>query len=207
MRDRDVRRALLDHLHELHAGDPDTRIVEEMGVWCGTARIDVAVVNGELCGFELKSERDTLERLPLQAEVYGLVFDRVSLVTTDRHLRKAATIVPNWWGTYIVREAIDGSTKLKRTRAPKPNPNRDPMVLAQLLWRSEVLTLLDQHGLAAGYRSKSARVLYERLATHLKLNELALGVRQALKARTQWLGQVGADTVNMAVNADPHPSL
>ena len=65
MRDRDVRQALLAHLAELHAGDPDTRIVEEMGVWCGTARIDVAVVNGELCGFELKSERDTLERLPL----------------------------------------------------------------------------------------------------------------------------------------------
>jgi hypothetical protein len=207
MRDRDVRQALLAHLAELHAGDPDTRIVEEMGVWCGTARIDVAVVNGELCGFELKSERDTLERLPLQAEVYGLVFDRLSLVTTERHLKKADTIVPRWWGTYIVQQEFGGLTKIRRARAPQLNPRRDPVILAQLLWRSEALDLLNQHSLVAGYRSKSAKALHERLATGLPLKDLALGVRAALKVRTSWLGQVSPDPVQMTVNPNTNPSL
>jgi hypothetical protein len=60
MRDRDVRAALLRRLSSDYADDADTRIVEEMGVWSGSVRIDVAVINGELSGYELKSDRDTL---------------------------------------------------------------------------------------------------------------------------------------------------
>jgi hypothetical protein len=71
MRDRDVREAVLERLAAEHAGDADTHIVQEMGVWSGVARIDIAVINGELCGYELKSDRDTLERLPRQMEYYG----------------------------------------------------------------------------------------------------------------------------------------
>ena len=78
MRDSDVRKAVLATLDQKHAGDHNTRIVEEMGVWAGSVRIDIAVINGELCGFELKSDRDTLARLPTQADIYSRVFDRIS---------------------------------------------------------------------------------------------------------------------------------
>ena len=56
MRDIDVRRAVRKKLGEQYAHDPDTRIVEEMGIWSGTVRIDIAIINGELNGFELKSD-------------------------------------------------------------------------------------------------------------------------------------------------------
>jgi hypothetical protein len=39
--------------------DLDTRVVEEMGIWAGSVRVDIAVINGEFHGFELKSDRDT----------------------------------------------------------------------------------------------------------------------------------------------------
>ena len=76
MRDLDARTAIRRQLHAAHSADPDTRIVEEMGIWSGSVRIDIAVINGELSGFELKSDRDTLERLPNQADLYSRVFDR-----------------------------------------------------------------------------------------------------------------------------------
>src|SRR4051812_15627734 len=89
MRDSDVRKALKERLHTQHVDDPHTVILEEMGVWSGSVRIDVAVINGELNGYELKSDRDTLERLPLQADIYSRVFDRLELVVGQRHATKA----------------------------------------------------------------------------------------------------------------------
>ncbi len=61
-----------------HAGDDHTRIVEEMGVWSRFVRIDIAVINGKLHGFDLMSARDTLDRLPKQAAFYNQVSDRVT---------------------------------------------------------------------------------------------------------------------------------
>lgn len=207
MRDRDVRQALLRLLEQQHLGDDDTTVVEEMGIWSGTVRIDVAVINGELTGFELKSERDTLARLPDQADVYGLVFDRLYLVTTDKHFRKAKDIIPRWWGSLIVRTEIDGSISIKERRSAKLNPKVDPAILAKLLWREEALTLLQEHDRASGYRSKAAHVLHDRLATCLSIHALREGVRRALKRRANWLGQVGTNPLNMSIHADTNPSL
>src|ERR1700685_1087145 len=104
LRDTDVRRALLHRLEVQDSGDNATRIVGEMGVGAGSVRIDIAVINGELSGFELKSDRDTLDRLPLQAELYSKVFDRVTLVCGERHAAKATQLVPAWGGITVANE-------------------------------------------------------------------------------------------------------
>jgi hypothetical protein len=180
---------LLNRLTQQHGSDPSTRIVEEMGIWSGSARIDVAVINGELTGFELKSERDTLARLPLQVEIYNLVFDRLSLVTTERHAEKAKAVIPEWWGISLVGSHPENQCISELRRAER-NPARDPLILAQMLWREEAIQLLEQYGLAAGFRSKSAPAIHSRLAEKLSLADLGSGVRAALKARRGWLGQV-----------------
>jgi hypothetical protein len=58
--------------HEIGAGS--------FGLDHGQVFVDVAVINGEIHGYELKSERDTLERLPRQVEVYSAVLGRATLV-------------------------------------------------------------------------------------------------------------------------------
>src|SRR5262245_12497030 len=59
------------------------------------ARIDlVAMHGGYLSGFEIKSERDTLERLKQQAKRYRRYFRRLYLVTTEHHVASALTLVP-----------------------------------------------------------------------------------------------------------------
>jgi hypothetical protein len=57
--DNVIREALKRHLNHLHAGDAKLRIIEELGVEHGAARIDIAVINGVLHGYEIKSDRDT----------------------------------------------------------------------------------------------------------------------------------------------------
>lgn len=199
MRDFDIRSALLTSLACQHAGDPDTRIVEEMGVWSNTVRIDIAVINGELSGFELKSDRDTLQRLPMQADIYSKVFERVTLVAGSRHAENALSLVPSWWGVIIATEKR-GGIKLSRKRAARRNPDRDAFVVAQMLWKTEAVAIMEAYGMAKGWKTKPAVEISRRLAEEIKLEELAAWVRQALKMR-QKLGQMGSGQFDMSVNS------
>jgi len=39
-------------------------MLHELGILNGATRIDIAVITGQIEGYELKSERDTIQRLP-----------------------------------------------------------------------------------------------------------------------------------------------
>lgn len=188
MRDQDVRRAVKAVLSAEHADDGNTRIVEEMGVWSGSVRIDIAVINGSLSGFELKSDRDTLERLPRQALIYGHVFDYLHLVVGERHAEKAQMMLPEWWGIMIACMQ-NGEVKLAAHHEAAPNPSLDPYLVAELLNKEEAIQLLDDFGLAKGWRSKKIRPIHERLAAELPFDELKEQVRLVLKRRPR--GVVG----------------
>src|SRR5579859_6616820 len=98
MRDIDIRQTLMNEMCRLHQGDSETLIVEELGLCQGIARVDLAVVNGSLHGYEIKSERDTLARLPGQTDIYNRALDFVTLVIAPIHSEKIGNIVPSWWG-------------------------------------------------------------------------------------------------------------
>jgi hypothetical protein len=189
MRDRDVRLAIRCRLACEHAEDSDTRIVEEMGIWNGSVRVDVAVINGELAGYELKSARDTLDRLPAQAALYNQVFDKVFLVAAERHLAHAAAVLPDWWGIIVAHDDSGEKVRLENYRAAGNNPSIDALQLARLLWREEGLALLEGIGCSKGVRSASRERIAQRLADSLTITDLAVGVRRCLKDRAIWLGQ------------------
>jgi hypothetical protein len=98
MKDIHIRTALKSKLLSHYAKDPSTLIVDELGLRHGAARVDVAVINGVIHGFELKSDCDTLKRLPSQIKVYNSVLDRITLVVGNRHLKDSINLVPKWWG-------------------------------------------------------------------------------------------------------------
>ena len=196
MRDSDVREAMRPWLSAQFAHDPSSRFVEEMCVWNGSARIDMAVINGSLHGYEIKSERDTLERLDEQMALYDQVFDRLTLVAAERHLLKAEPRVAPWWGLTCV-SIVGGSLMLRLVRRAKRNPSRDKVQLARLLWKSEQLCILDKIGLARGARSKSVEQLSQILAASLSERALSAHVRELLKTRTGWLGEPRADQIQM----------
>jgi hypothetical protein len=66
--DSDIRKLLLSHLSSQDEDNPSL-VVEELGLNQGDARIDVAVVNGHLHGYEIKSDRDSLRRFHRQERV------------------------------------------------------------------------------------------------------------------------------------------
>ena len=188
MRDKDVRAAVMQKLTADYAKDCNTRIVQEMGIWSGSVRIDIAVINGELAGIELKSDRDTLARLPLQADLYSRVFDRLVLVVGSRHAAKARECIPDWWGITVATQGVSGIV-LDPIQLPSTNPSPDPYLVAQLLWKDEALAVLEQMNLAKGWRNKRVKEIHQHLASVLSLADLGKCVRAALKRREDWLRQ------------------
>jgi hypothetical protein len=55
-----------------------------------------------------------------------------------------------------------------------------------LLWRDETLQVLEDHGLAKGFRSKPNQILWSRLAEKIELSDLSQIVRRHLKIREGW---------------------
>jgi hypothetical protein len=188
VRDRDVRRALHSKVLRDHHGHADTLILDELGLRHGTSRVDIAVVNGFLHGFEIKSEADTLERLEGQIIIYNAVLDRVTLVVGEKHLAKAEARIPSWWGLKIVVPGPRGGIDFEHDRTPKLNPAIDPLALAELLWRPEVLGILADRELPARALRQPRSGLYRCLVELVSLDELREIVRQRLKARERWRG-------------------
>jgi hypothetical protein len=199
MRDIDVRLAVRKSLDDAHAGDSETRIVEEMGIWAGSVRVDIAVINGELHGVELKSARDTLERLPNQITLYSEVFDRMTLVVAERHVEKAIASIPGWWGVVVATNDSQECVRLHPVRSGSENLGLSPLQIARLLWRSEALSILQRTFRDKGVRSKSSDVVARRLAESLPVDILRAEVRVALRARFNWLRQPVANEFQMSI--------
>jgi hypothetical protein len=186
MRDVDIRAALRRHLAAACADDPTTLILDELGVCSGSVRVDMAVVNGALKGFEIKSDSDTLDRLANQANAYNKVFDTLSVVVEKRHLSKVRSMVPAWWGIHIANARENGAVDLESVRRERLNHRIDAASLVQLLWRDETLALLQSIGAGVGIRKKPRRYLWEALTTSVALVELREMVRRQLKSRQGW---------------------
>ncbi len=185
MTEQEIRKTLIDRLKNQNKC-PRTRVEEELCLRQGAARIDVAVVNGIFHGYEIKSRKDTLARLPAQIEVYNQVFDYVTLVVDAAHLDKAINLIPEWWGIYVPRRRgsqINFSVVRNRER------NRNGLrtnALAEFLWKDEALEVLKERGLDRGIRSKPKHVLWDRLSKELSVSDLGAVVRETLKSRTDW---------------------
>jgi hypothetical protein len=185
MRDIDVRAALRAVVDSYFSHEPGTIRIEELGILNGSSRVDLAVVNGSLHGYEIKSAVDTLERLPSQVEAFSSVFDTVTLVVADNHAPEAAALVPRWWGIYHATEKPDGSVKLHLHRRPKRNRAVNPVSLASLLWRDELIEVLAARGVM-GMRNKNREALHPVIAHTIAVDDLRSTVRSVLKTRENW---------------------
>ncbi|MDP3049233.1 MAG: sce7726 family protein [Thermodesulfovibrionales bacterium] len=185
MRDIDIRNILLHTLRQKYGGDSNTLVIEEMGLCQGNARVDVAVVNGSIHGYEIKSEKDTLKRLSGQQDIYNKVLDYVTVVTCTRHLYKIKQSVPRWWGISEV-QCINGQIKLVKIRPCKKNKKVNPNELVQLLWRNETLDILRERNFHRGLINRSRNILWNSLVQNISIRELKKEIRDRIKTRQNW---------------------
>jgi hypothetical protein len=186
MHDADIRRILHEvEMKRVCALDPGTRVIDELGIFEGKFRIDVAVVNGYLHGYEIKSSEDNLDRLQSQQAAYNKVFDKLTLVADEHHVEQAMKVLPPWWGL-MVAGMRNGVPYVDEIWTPRLNPEVDPYAICQLLWKEEAMSILQARKLSSGLSTSKRRVLWEKLTASMDLSELKEIVRETLKTRENW---------------------
>jgi hypothetical protein len=186
MNDPEIRRALhTKFLRKFHE-EPDTLVIDELGLEHGKCRADIAVINGHLDGFEVKSNADTLQRLSHQILSYNAIFDHSSIVVEDRYLDDVIRIVPNSWGIIQVIGSYVEELQFKIVRPSIQNANIDNYAVAQLLWRNEAQEILFNLGVTGSQLRQKRSILYRAIIGMMDAGELRKVVRQYLKKRQNW---------------------
>ena len=182
-----LREALISELmkSKQSTGHP-TRIISELGVNHGASRIDIATVNGLIHGYEIKSDMDTLLRLPEQSVEYSKVFDKITLVVGREHVIDSIDMIPIWWGVVLAKISEAGSVTFSVLREASANPCQEKLAIARLLWKDEAIEALGQirkHGICG---SKDRESIYAELASSLSLEKLLGIVKMKLLYREDW---------------------
>ena len=187
MLDKDVRQAVKDKILKAHINDPSTLVIDELGLDHGRNRVDIAVINGELHGYELKSDSDNLLRLPQQSMAYSSIMDKVTLVVGEKHAQEAINIIPDWWGIKIATMNHRGSVNIVTYRRNKKNKDIDPLELSKLIWKEEALALLAiKIKVDWRIRKLTRKDIYKLIVDTFSLNEIRDNTRAILKSRVNW---------------------
>jgi len=183
MNDSQIRSALKRKILSRYVGKTKPIIIDEFGLKHGMARIDIIVINHILHGFEIKSDKDTLFRLPDQVRIYNSVLDRVTLVVGYSQAYEALQIIPEWWGVKLATKGPRGGIHFSDARNPKNNPSQDKLSLCELLWKTEALSFLNEIDTMNGFKSKTRSAIYKRLVEIADIKMVHSEVCQQLRIR------------------------
>jgi len=115
--------AICDRLVETLSASDDgcsATFFREMFVQDFARRADLVVANGTLSAFEIKSARDSLDRLDGQLDVYAQHFEQVTVVAATRHVSAVLACVPRRVGIWEVTD--DGQLIVHRRATSRRIP-------------------------------------------------------------------------------------
>lgn len=145
LREQDIKAALIDWLYEKRLVD-DAVIINEMVVANWARRVDIAVANGRLHAFEIKSDADSLKRLPGQVEFFSKHFDKLVLVVASRFVSSVISQYPVEVGVIEVFSTKSG-IRMRQVRAGRIIENKDVKALSGFLTKADIAKILRLEGL------------------------------------------------------------
>jgi hypothetical protein len=184
--DIEIRKAL--HTQKLKAYHDciNTIVVDELGLIHGKNRIDIAVFNGCLHGYEIKSSKDNLERFPDQLLVYRECLEKLTLVVAPNHFDEVLSTLPIWCGILVADKGPRGGINFSTIRRAQKNPEINAVSLAHLLWKNEAIALLDRLGVEKNKLKLSRAELYKELSQLVSISELSAWIKEQFMKRETW---------------------
>jgi len=107
-------------------------------------RADTVILNGTSTVYEIKSERDNLEKLEKQIAAYRNIFASVNVITGENHLDAVAKIVPDDVGILLLTDRH----QIREIKESKDLPCRTkPEVIFDSIQLNEAKKILDLMGI------------------------------------------------------------
>lgn len=197
----EIREAVVKRFRELW---PDARIIHEMNVEGGAARADVVAVQPDrlwIC--EIKSERDTLTRLPDQVKFFGPCCHALIIAAHDKWTKSRGMTEPHpkHGGRSMIPSLLDeaaaGLGRYYDTWTypePEMRSGRDwraPYTshvpwyhrMVHLLWSDEIRAVAGEHRISCTPRTPGYKLAVD-LSKMLTGREIERAVCKHLRART-----------------------
>ncbi len=160
-----------------------TFCVEELPICGHVARADIVAIADSLAGYEVKSEYDSLSRLPNQCKAYDQVFEYSTLVVAANHLAEARAIIPKRWG--IIKVPTD-SEELVEIRKPKRNKEVCGNAVAEFFWQRELIEILSSIESFELRKSWTRKRLRKEVVNAIAPLELAGVAASKMRFRQRW---------------------
>jgi hypothetical protein len=106
----------------------------------GSCKADLVILNGTSTVYEVKSERDNLDRLRDQVAAYRRVFSKINVIAAEAHAKAVEEVVPEDVGILV----LSGRHQISTVREAVDRPDAiDPCTVFESLHRKEALKVLE----------------------------------------------------------------
>lgn len=109
----------------------------------GACKADLAILNGTSTVYEIKSERDNLDRLSNQITNYRKVFAKVNIITGENHLEAIRDLVPEEVGILLLNDRFQISMIRDALNCPE---KIIPQMVFESIHRNEAVEILTRLG-------------------------------------------------------------
>lgn len=148
----DIKKAVLKERHLFYddgitSDIEDVRIYNEKAIAQGKCIMDCFVLdkNGHTLGMEIKTERDSTQRLNKQMFYYSQVCSYVYVLCHDKHLPKVEKILKDHNHNHVgILSYIEfkGEVMIGKYKQATYSPHRNPYHCLNILWKNVLLILM-----------------------------------------------------------------
>ncbi|MGH6736881.1 MAG: sce7726 family protein [Methyloceanibacter sp.] len=179
LREVGIKAALIDDLFETGAVDDASVIVNEMLVPGWRRRADLVHANGQLVAYEIKSEADSLARLPGQIDSFTRWFEGVAVVVAPKHVQNVLASIEDGVGVFTA-SVEEGAVSIRRVR-----PIRLASLGREAALRHMSTADLGRVAKSQGLTSRACghRQTLEVIVSELPLASLRIAAIEAIKRR------------------------
>ena len=157
--DKEIRIPLYDFIENV---EHRIRVIEEFSFGAAIADL-LAVTDGILTGYEIKSDLDSYVRLKTQVREYSKYFDYCYAVIGRSHQKGILKHIPETWGILLVMSDLISGTQINVIRQATVNPLATLDFKLRILWRRELVNISFRNGLG-----KCSGKPMHQIKSHLK---------------------------------------
>lgn len=180
LRDKEIRAALVDHL--MKRSPKPARVIEELTIDNGNAIADVVACYREMHCYEIKGQTDNVRRLLAQSEFYSQSFPKLTLVTTENHIKWAEAHVPEHWGLMLAKEN-GGRVVLSYVRKAGANSNFSKQKALLMLWKAELTAIANSHPRVSLKKSFTRADIAAAISYGITKDDALNGIQSAIVGR------------------------
>jgi hypothetical protein len=153
---------------------------------------DVLLIRETNHAFEIKGDLDNLTKLRAQLADYNKTFEEVTVITTQKHLKKIVKLIPKRIGILVFAE-----NGFKQIRKPKKRIRLDKNSLLMFLKKNEITPLLKDK-----YRLSSTDYVRKIAGEQISLHIIRKAVQKILARKYSPLFKLFLKDIGKTIHTD-----